>query len=131
MSRLGKKSALTCVLEALGAMGGQHSAVNLKPEHGILHSMADNVNVMQTEVGPKWASAKASQRSKKLFKNPERGVVALTLRRRAATVQEYTGMSGRRVAKVEKNIVVWCGAARRHIEDDRCAVCTEIASLAS
>lgn len=70
----------------------QHSAVNLKPEHGILHSKADNVNVMQTEVGPKWASAKASQRSKKLFKNPERGVVALTPRRRAATVQEYTGM---------------------------------------
>lgn len=112
-------------------MGVQHSAVNLKPEHGILHSMADNVNVMQTEVGPKWASAKASQRSKKLFKNPERGVVALTPRRRAATVQEYTGMPGRRVAKVEKNIVVRCGAAQRHIEDDGCAVCTELASPAS
>lgn len=113
-------------------MGGQHSAVNLKPEHGILHSMADNVNVMQTEVGPKWASAKASQRLKKLFKNPERGVVAHTPRRRAATVQEYIArMSGRRVAKVEKNIVVWCGKVRRHIEDDGCAVCTEFASPAS
>lgn len=56
---------------------------------------------------------------KKLFKNPERGVVAHTPRRRAATVQEYTAcMSGRRVAKVEKNIVVWCGTARWHTNDD-------------
>lgn len=94
-------------------MGGQHSAVNLKPEHGILHSMADNVNVMQTEVGPKWASAKASQRSKKLFENPERGVVALTPRRRAAPV--HTMKKSRREPQ-EYILHVCPGAERQRCE---------------
>lgn len=86
--------------------------------------MADNVNVMQTEVGPKWASAKASQRSKKLFENPERGAVAHTPRRRAAPV--HTMRKSRREPQeyilhvcpgaewrtwVKRTLL--CGAARR------------------
>lgn len=94
-------------------MGVQHSAVNLKPEHGVLHSMADNVNAMQTEVGPKWASAKASQRLKKLFKNPERGVVAHTPRRRAGQQQSKNILvcPGAEWRKLKRTL--WCGVARR------------------
>lgn len=109
MPRLEKKRPYMCI-RGLGS-DGQHSAVNLKPEHGILHSKADNVNAMQTESG---LSGRQRRRVKDRRSSLRTRSVESWPSLRAEGQQQSKNIlvcPGAEWRKLKR--ILWCGVARR------------------
>lgn len=110
MSRLEKKRPYTCI-RGLGS-NGQHSAVNLKPEHGILHSMADNVNVMQTESGLSGRQRRrVKDRRSSLRTRSEESWPTLRAEGQQQSKNILHVCPGAEWRKLKRTL--WCGVARR------------------